>query len=343
MSSYIYGGGGSSGGGGSATSATTTNEGIVYLATQTQVNAGTESSNYAIVPSTLESKLNTKLANTPLSTLSNVSSTSPTNNQVLTYDNTAGEWKPANPQGSGGDLLASNNLNDVQSFSSARTNLGLEIGLDVQAFDQDLSDIASISPAQNDILVRGSTSWEAQGGNVALTSIGAQPQSTRLDELSGLSPSSTDQTIVWSGSSWDLGPIVGTSANQLIKLNSSGKLPAVDGSLLTNLPSGGGSRPAITTTNNTAVDLSSNNPASSVLEIIYVLNGSSQQTITLHTAVGHEGLKYQFKRVGTANVVINTDSTLSPTQNIDSTNTFTLSTQYDSITIISDNANWLII
>lgn len=48
--------------------------------------------------------------------------------------------------GGGGDLLAANNLSDVSNASAARGNLGVAIGVNVQAFSPTLDDLATVTP-----------------------------------------------------------------------------------------------------------------------------------------------------------------------------------------------------
>lgn len=64
-------------------------------------------------------------------------------------------------------------------------------------------------------------------------------------------------------------------------------------------------------------------------------------TCTLPTAVGITGRQYTIKRInaGANNVTVGTTSS----QLIDGVSTFVLTTQYQSITVVSDNSNWLII
>ncbi len=107
--------------------------------------------------------------------------------------------------------------------------------------------------------------------------------------------------------------------------------------------SGGSStRPSVSTINSfTANAYTISSPgSSSVLEEIYLINnGSTAVTINLPTAVGITGMKYQIKRLGTANVTIDGNSS----ETIDGLTTLILYNQNTSVTIVSDNSNWVII
>lgn len=64
--------------------------------------------------------------------------------------------------GSGsGDLVSTNNLSDVASAAVSRTNLGVAIGTNVQAYDADLTTYAGITPSANVQALLGAASYAA--------------------------------------------------------------------------------------------------------------------------------------------------------------------------------------
>ena len=100
---------------------------------------------------------------------------------------------------------------------------------------------------------------------------------------------------------------------------------------------GGGSRPTVTEI--TAADYNiSDVTDSSILEEIYVCD-TGAATVTLPTAASREGLKIQIKNRISSAITIDTVSS----QTIDGSATATLSSQHESLTFVSDNANWNII
>jgi len=109
-------------------------------------------------------------------------------------------------------LTPANNLSDLANASTARTNLGVAIGSDVQAYDQQLADVAGLTPADGSFIVGDGVNFVAESGATARTSL-------------GLGTAAVED--------------VGTTAGDIVQLDGSARLPAVDGSQLTNLPGGG--------------------------------------------------------------------------------------------------------
>ena len=82
---------------------------------------------------------------------------------------TGSAWVAAYVSGSG-YLAAANNLSDVSSTASARTNLGLAIGTDVQAYDADLTTLgAGGSGARSFLGLAIGTDVQAYNANTAVT------------------------------------------------------------------------------------------------------------------------------------------------------------------------------
>tara|TARA_Y100000592_G_scaffold38382_2_gene60764 strand:- start:29334 stop:29954 length:621 start_codon:yes stop_codon:yes gene_type:complete len=104
---------------------------------------------------------------------------------------------------------------------------------------------------------------------------------------------------------------------------------------------GGGSAPdVVTDSSGTNTTIST---TTGIEEVHLINNGANAVTITLPSAsTAGEGYKYQIKRLGTATVTIDPDGN----EQIDNGGAgvaITLDVQFESVTIVSNNANWFII
>lgn len=87
------------------------------------------------------------------------------------------------------------------TVTEAQQALSVEPGVDVQAYDAQLTDIAGLTPADGNIIVGDGANFVAESGATARTSLGAQAQANGLDDIGGLAV--TDGNfIVGNGTNW---------------------------------------------------------------------------------------------------------------------------------------------
>jgi hypothetical protein len=147
------------------------------------------------------------------------------------------------------DLAVADGGTGASNASGARTNLGLAIGTDVQAYDPQLADIAGLTPSDNNFIVGNGTNFVTESGSTARTSLGLGSIATQDSNnvtitggsISGITFAYTTPLTI-PGTSSATGEIrlaedtdngtnyVGLKAPAAITSNLSWTLPAADGS-----------------------------------------------------------------------------------------------------------------
>ena len=106
-----------------------------------------------------------------------------------------------------GDMLAANNLSDLVNVATARTNLGVAIGTNVQAYDAGLADIAALAVTDGNVIVGNGTNWVAESGATARASLGltigtdVQAYDAGLADIAALAVTDGN-VIVGNGTNW---------------------------------------------------------------------------------------------------------------------------------------------
>lgn len=97
-----------------------------------------------------------------------------------------------------GEVSITNGGTGAATAADARENLGLEIGVDVQAYDAQLADIAGLTPTDGNIIVGNGSNFVAESGATARASLGltigtdVQAWDADLDTYSSKTPPTGD-------------------------------------------------------------------------------------------------------------------------------------------------------
>jgi hypothetical protein len=84
------------------------------------------------------------------------------------------------------DLALADGGTGASSAADARTNLGLAIGTNVQAWDVNLDQIAALAPTDNNFIVGNGTAWALETPAQALTSLGVTATAAELNFVDGV-------------------------------------------------------------------------------------------------------------------------------------------------------------
>ena len=114
-------------------------------------------------------------------------------------------------------LAKANNLSDLTNTGTARTNLGLAIGTNVQAYDADLATIAGLTPTNNYAIIGNGTSWISSALPASgVTSVtGTSPISSSGGATPAISLDNSGVTANTYGSSSSI-PVITVSAKGLL-------------------------------------------------------------------------------------------------------------------------------
>ena len=309
-----------------------------------------------------------------LNDIGDVSAAAPSDGDVIIYNSTSGDWEASalpierfrTSVSSGGTLTA---IDDNRRQHYDVIVSGVAVTIPNGGSSDVTGGIISVRNASSgNITYKGpATSW-ADGTQSGFKTL--RPYQTGV--LVWTSQYTTSEISNLYGTA--AGEDVGTSAGNIVQLDGSARLPAVDGSQLTNLPSAsvaalndigdvsaaapnngdviaynstsgdweataqsGGSAPSVTVSSPSADQTLS---APSANEEAYIYTPTTPITVNLVAAATcTSGFKYQIKNRSTNAITIDPNGS----ETIDGASTFGLTAQEASVTLITDGSNWFII
>lgn len=124
----------------------------------------------------------------------------------------SGQWGYVDPTTVGGEVdtsgtpaaneyarFVTGNTIEGRTYAEVRTDLGLVIGTNVQAWDQALDDISGLAVTDGNFIVGNGTNWVAESGSTARTSLGLGSLAT-LSSINNSNWSGTDLSVANGGS-----------------------------------------------------------------------------------------------------------------------------------------------
>jgi len=130
------------------------------------------------------------------------------------------------------DLALADGGTGASTASGARTNLGLIIGTDVQAYDADLTTLGGLAKTDGNFIVGNGTTWVAESGSTARTSLGLGTIATQNSnnvsitggDATGLTSfGTTGFTVTQSGTKL----VISYGATEIFSISSTGVITAL--------------------------------------------------------------------------------------------------------------------
>jgi hypothetical protein len=94
------------------------------------------------------------------------------------------------------DLAVADGGTGASDAGTARTNLGVAIGTNVQAWDANLDQIAALAPTADNFIVGNGTAWELETPAQALASLGVTSTAAELNILDGVTSTAAELNLV---------------------------------------------------------------------------------------------------------------------------------------------------